>query len=179
MDATHSAIALARKRLSDAFPASKFDLIGTPKDLDGARSLAARSKREFQKWALSMLDAQPFTGSRDADIGGYVYFRPDGKNIEKAIVSVEGGGASGAAMIEDLIDIVAQQGARMGVFVTLHAPTKGMIAQAASAGAYQTEFGDFPKIQIVEIEDLFKSAPPLKTPGQDASVFKQPEMGMA
>lgn len=81
-------------------------------------------------------------------------------------------------MVKDLIVTVDQEGAEMGVFLTLEPPTKGMVSQAAAAGFYKPE-GDqewrkpFPKIQIVTIEDLFKPANPQHLPFQDTSVFKK------
>jgi hypothetical protein len=41
------------------------------------------------------------------------------------------------------------------VFVTLAEPTKPMEKEAVTAGFYQTDYGKFPKIQILTIEDLF------------------------
>ncbi|HEY8008501.1 MAG TPA: hypothetical protein VIE66_17295 [Methylocella sp.] len=99
--------------------------------------------------------------------------KPDGKKTEKVIVSVKGGQALNPAMLKDLIVTVDQEGAKMGVFLTLKAPTKGMVTQAASAGFYKTDYGNFPKIQIITIEQLFGPANPLHLPWQDTSVFKK------
>src|SRR4029077_4019496 len=41
IDITHLAIGLIERRLKDAFPGLQFDIAGVPKDLDGARALAA------------------------------------------------------------------------------------------------------------------------------------------
>ena len=176
IDITHLAINLIRKRLNGAFPELAFDVVGVPKDIDGARALAAQDKYEFQKWVLSMLDAVPYKGGKkggDRGIDGYIYFKPDGKKTEKAIVSVKGGASLTPAMVKDLIVTVEQEGAKMGVFVTLETPTKGMVAQAASAGFYVTEYGKYPKIQIIEVESLFAPSHPLQMPWQDTSAFKK------
>ncbi len=61
----------------------------------------------------------------------------------------------------------------MGVFLTLEPPTKGMVAQAAAAGFYRTDYGQFPKIQIVTVEQLFQPANPVQLPWQDTSVFRR------
>ena len=45
-------------------------------------------------------------------------------------------------------------------------------AEAAAAGLYKTEYGSFPKIQILTIEDLFDSQKP-HMPWIDPSVFKK------
>jgi site-specific DNA-methyltransferase (adenine-specific) len=176
IDITHLAIHLIKRRLNEAFPAIRFDIVGEPKDLDGARVLALQDKYEFQKWALSMIGAQPFKGGKkggDRGVDGFLYIKPDGKKTEKVIVSVKGGQSLNPAMVKDLIVTVGQEGAKMGVFLTLEPPTKGMVTQAAAAGFYKTEYGQFPKIQIVTVEELFGPANPLHLPWQDTSVFKK------
>ena len=94
IDVTHLAISLIEKRLKDAFPGIKYEVHGTPKDMDGARNLAAFDKYQFQWWAVSLVNAVPFAGKKkgaDSGIGGLIYFKPEGKTTEKAIVSVKGG----------------------------------------------------------------------------------------
>ena len=181
IDVTHLAIGLIRRRLTEAFPAMKFDVVGVPRDVGGARALALHDKYEFQKWALSMIDAQPYKGGKkggDGGVDGYLYFKPDGKKTEKAIVSVKGGASLTPAMVKDLIVTVEQEGAKIGIFLTLEAPTRGMVAQAAAAGFYQPT-GDvqwnrpFPKIQIVTVQQLFQPANPIQMPWQDTSGFKK------
>lgn len=176
IDVTHLAIHLIQRRLKDAFRGIQFDIAGVPKDLDGARVLALEDKYEFQKWALAMIDAQPFKGGKkggDGGVDGFLYIKPDGKKTEKVIVSVKGGQSLNPAMVKDLIVTVDQEGAKMGVFLTLEAPTKGMVTQAAAAGFYKTDYGQFPKIQIVTVEQLFGPSNPLHLPWQDTSVFKK------
>jgi site-specific DNA-methyltransferase (adenine-specific) len=181
IDVTHLAIGLIKRRLTEAFPSVKFDVVGEPQDVDGARELAAKDKYEFQKWALASLGAQPFKGGRkggDGGVDGFIYFKPDGRRTEKAIVSVKGGASLTPAMVKDLMVTVDQEGAKMGVFLTLEPPTKGMVAQAASAGFYKPDGdqqwqADFPKIQIITVEQLFQPSNPLRMPFQDTSVFKK------
>jgi site-specific DNA-methyltransferase (adenine-specific) len=175
IDVTHLAIGLIQRRLKEAFPASLFNVVGVPKDVGGARALALSDKYEFQKWALSVIEAQPFKGGKkggDGGVDGYLYFKPDGKKTEKAIVSVKGGASLNPAMVKDLMVTVEQEGAKMGVFLTLEPPTKGMVTQAAAAGLYTTEYGSFPKIQIITVEQLFLPTNPLRMPWQDKSGFK-------
>jgi hypothetical protein len=94
IDVTHLAISLIEKRLKDAFPAIQFAVHGTPKDLDGARELSERDKYQFQWWVVSLVDAVPYGGKKkgaNSGIDGFIYFKPDGKTTEKAIVSVKDG----------------------------------------------------------------------------------------
>jgi site-specific DNA-methyltransferase (adenine-specific) len=163
IDITHLAIGLIQRRLNDAFPGDRFSIRGVPKDIGGARSLAATDKHEFQLWALSLVEAQPFKGGQkgaDRGVDGYLYFKPDGKRTEKAIVSVKGGATVNDAMVKDLITTVEHEGAGIGVFITLTPPTRPMIARAAAAGFYKTEWREYPKIQILTIEGLFEGKRP-------------------
>lgn len=161
IDITHLAIALVEKRLKDAFvdanPPLELQVHGTPKDLGGARDLAARDKYEFQYWACSLVNAQPYQGKKkgaDTGIDGLIFFQDDKGAAKKVIVSVKGGENVGVAMLKDLIATVQREEAQIGLFVTLAKPTEPMQKEAVSAGFYDSQFGSFPKIQILTIEDL-------------------------
>jgi site-specific DNA-methyltransferase (adenine-specific) len=69
IDITHLAISLIEKRLKDAFRGIRFEVHGTPRDLDGARDLSARDKYQFQWWAVSLVNAVPFGGKRKRGLG--------------------------------------------------------------------------------------------------------------
>jgi site-specific DNA-methyltransferase (adenine-specific) len=87
------AISLIEKCLKDAFPGIQYEIQGTPKDMGGARALAAQDKYQFQWWAVSLVNAVPFAGKKkgaNSGIDGLIYFKPEGKTSEKAIVSVKG-----------------------------------------------------------------------------------------
>jgi hypothetical protein len=96
----------------------------------------------------------------DGGIDGHIYFKPDGKTTEKAIVSVEGGDNVQASMVRDLAHVVDREKAKIGVFITLAEPTAPMKTEAVKAGYYETEFGKYPKIQIVTIKELFDGKKP-------------------
>lgn len=175
IDVTHLAISLIEKRLKDAFPSIAFEVHGTPKDLAGARDLAERDKYQFQWWAVSLVNAVPYGGKKkgaDTGIDGIIYFKPDGKTTEKAIVSVKGGANVGVGMVKDLIATVDREKAKIGVFITLADPTKPMEKEAVTAGFYQTDYGKFPKIQILTIEALFSGKKP-QMPWLDPDAFKR------
>jgi DNA modification methylase len=165
IDVTHLAVGLIRDRLTSAFPQAQFEVIGVPRDLAAARELARADKHEFQLWALSMIvGAQPFKGGRkgaDGGVDGYIWFQPDGKKHEKAVVSIKGGDNVDVRMIRDLIATVDRENAKVGVFVTLAKPTRPMISEAAAAGFYESPLhGRVAKIQILTIENLFEKQQP-------------------
>ena len=175
IDVTHLAISLIEKRLKDAFPRIQFAVHGTPKDLDGARELAERDKYQFQWWAVSLVAAVPYGGKKkgaDSGIDGFIYFKPDGKTTEKAIVSVKGGLNVGVPMVRDLGHVVEREKAKVGVFITLAEPTKPMLTEAIKAGFYETPYGKFPRLQIFTIKDLFEGRRP-HLPWLDTATFKK------
>jgi len=157
IDITHLAISLIEKRMKDAFPNISFEIYGTPKDLDGAKNLAERDKYQFQWWACSLVNAQPFQGKKkgsDGGIDGLIFFQDDEKGAKKIVVSVKGGEHVSVTMVKDLIATVEREKAAIGLFVTLVEPTRPTSTEAVSAGFYPSPKGDVPKIQILTIEDL-------------------------
>jgi site-specific DNA-methyltransferase (adenine-specific) len=175
IDITHLSVSLIEKRLKDAFPSVAFEVHGTPKDVAGAFALAEADKYQFQWWAVSLVNAVPFGGKKkgaDGGIDGHIYFKPDGKTTEKAIVSVKGGLNVQVSMIRDLAHVVDREKAKIGVFITLAEPTKPMLTEAIKAGYYETDFGKYPKIQILTVEELFAGKQP-QIPLVDSSAFKK------
>lgn len=159
IDITHLAISLIERRLRDAFPECKFDTLGTPKDFASAANLAERDKYQFQWWALSLIDAQPYKDKKkgaDGGIDGQIFFDDDG-SLRKILVSVKGGTNISVSMIRDLIGTTKNNKADIGIFLTLAKPTKPMVVEALNAGFYESEFypnKEFPRIQILTIEGL-------------------------
>jgi len=162
IDVTHLAISLIERRLKDAFPGISFNVHGTPQDLDGARDLAQRDKYQFQWWAVSLIDAQPYGGKKkgaDGGIDGLIYFRSDAKTTERAIVSVKGGGVS-VPMVRDLKGVLDREKAPIGVFLTLEPPTRPMEKEAAASGFYTLGDRQYPRLQIITIEQALAGMKP-------------------
>jgi site-specific DNA-methyltransferase (adenine-specific) len=180
IDVTHLAIGLIEKRPRDAFPKVDFTTHGVPQDIAGARDLAQRGREdknyyfEFEKWALSLIAAQPGNlGKKGADRGidGNVYF---GKT-QRAIVSVKAGDTVGVGMIRDLRGVIERERAEIGIFLTLTEPKKTMIAEAAAAGQFEMEgFEPVPRIQIVTIaEALALRDRAVRLPARRDDAFKR------
>ena len=179
IDITHLAISLIEKRLRSAFPQIVFDVHGTPKDAEGAQNLSSRDKYQFQWWACSLVNAQPYRGKKkgaDGGTDGLIFFQDDASGAKKIIVSVKGGGNVTRTMISDLKNTVEREKATIGLFVTLAPPTQPMITEAASAGFYESPLhGSFPKIQILTIEGLLdgREQPRYPDMARGAHTFRQ------
>ena len=160
IDITHLAIGLIEKRLRDAYRDEPgkldFKTYGVPQDIEGARNLAQRGRKEgrhyfeFEKWAVSLLAGEQTKNTGDGGIDGIV---PFGKK-SMAVVSVKAGENVGVGMIRDLRGAMERTGAEIGIFLTLTPPKGGMAAEAAAAGQHEEPgFAPVPRIQIVTIED--------------------------
>ncbi len=164
IDVTHLAISLIEKRMRDAFPGAAFTVEGTPKDLASAEDLARRDKYQFQWWAVSMVDAMPFGGRKkgaDGGIDGVIYFKPDGKRTDKALVSVKGGDNVGVPMIRDLHSAMERERAPIGIFLTKALPTPAMEREAAAVGRFEDAWGrTYPRLQIITLAELFRGVKP-------------------
>ena len=162
IDITHLAVSLIEKRLKHRYPelAAKgaFSIEGVPQDFAGARDLAERDKHQFQLWACSLVNVQPYRGGKkgaDQGVDGMGFIEVEKGKTEKVLVSVKGGEHIGASMIRDLKGTVEREKAAVGLFVTLTLPTKPMLTEAASAGHYESpHHGAFPRIQILTIQGL-------------------------
>ncbi len=162
IDITHLAISLVEKRLRDAFPGIQFEVHGTPKDLDSAADLAKRDKYQFQWWACSLVNAQPYQGKKrgaDTGIDGLIFFQDDKTGPKKIVVSVKGGEGVSVPMIRDLGHVIEREKAAMGLFVTLTNPTRPMKEEAVKTGYYESPTGvSFLKIQILTIKGLLEGS---------------------
>ncbi len=164
IDVTHLAISTMKYRFDKIFPSLKYTVIGEPKDLESAKALFEQDKYQFQWWAVSLIKlAQPYGGKKkgaDTGIDGFLYFQDEIDKIKKAIISVKGGHVT-VSQVRDLIGVVQREKAEMGLFLTLEPFTKPMEQEAVLAGFYESPLGkNYPKIQILTIEDLLSGAKP-------------------
>lgn len=159
IDITHLAISLIEKRLKDAFGDNcKFKVEGTPEDLGAAADLAARDKYQFQWWAVSLVDAQPYQGKKkgaDGGIDGIKYFYDVRDTDARSIVVSVKGGALKADDVRALNHVREREKADIGILISLNEPTKGMRADAAAAGFFESDSGKkYSRIQLLTVEGL-------------------------
>ena len=163
IDITHLAISLIEKRLKDAFKKrAKFDVIGTPGDLDAARDLAQRSEHDgryqFQYWAVSLVEANPAQNKKkgaDGGVDGIKFFRDlDQKDAHKVVVSVKSGKLK-PDDIRALMAVRTKEQAEVALLITLDEPSTKMTADAASAGFYKSVAGkNYARVQILSVAGL-------------------------
>jgi len=168
IDITYIAIDLILKRLEHTHGADilkEIEINGLPRDAGAAQALFDRNPFDFERWAVSFINAQPNEKQvGDRGIDGVARFPLDGtrKNIGRVLVSVKGGKQLNPAMVRDLSGTVNTQKAEMGVLITQHEPTRGMIEEANHGGTYTHPANGqkFPRIQIITTSQLLASKRP-------------------
>jgi site-specific DNA-methyltransferase (adenine-specific) len=174
IDVTHLAIALQKYRLEDMFPGISFTVVGEPATVGAARQLAGDDRYQFQWWALSLVQAKPLGGDggrkgkkgKDRGIDGVINFVDDSSGKPKqALVQVKSGKVK-SGDIRDLRGVIEREGAALGLFITLEPPSKEMATEAAVSGLYHSPgWGqDYPRLQILTIEQLLNGATPQMPP---------------
>ena len=168
IDITHLAITLIRHRLHDTFGEDlrPYEVVGEPKDLPSAESLALHDRYQFEWWALGLVDARPARDRKkgaDAGIDGYINFFDDNSGKPKRIVvQVKSGGVQ-RSQVATLKSDMEREKADLALFVTLKPPTRPMRQEAIEAGFYAPEaFPDhrFPRVQILTVEELLSGVQP-------------------
>ena len=168
IDITHLAITLIRHRMHDSFGEDlrPYEVVGEPKDLPSAESLALHDRYQFEWWALGLVDARPARDRKkgaDAGIDGYINFFDDNSGKPKRIVVQVKSGHVQRNQIATLKSDMEREKADLALFVTLKPPTGPMVNEALGAGFYAPEaFPDdnFQKVQILTIEELLAGARP-------------------
>ncbi|MBN1286548.1 MAG: restriction endonuclease [Anaerolineae bacterium] len=201
IDITHLSVALQKYRLEDMFglaPKRDYAVVGEPNDPAGAQQLAQENRFQFEWWALSLVQARPTggtAGSRkgkkgaDSNIDGVITFIDDADALPKRVLVQVKSGRVGRGDIEQLRGTVERENAAMGVFITLQLPTELMKTEALSAGYYHSPgwMRDYPRIQILTIEELLAGAqaslPPAQTtfkqaPRAEMNNTEQPPLGL-
>jgi hypothetical protein len=166
IDVTTLAVDLIDARLRHTYGEAirdTYEILGIPRDLEGAHALFRRSPFEFERWCVMMLDGQPNekqVGDRGVD--GVIRIPLDLKgNSDRVLVSVKGG-ATNPGHVRDLLGTIDAQHAAMGIFVCMDTPTRGMHDAANHSGTY-THPNDrrrFPRVQIVTVADLLSGKRP-------------------
>ena len=162
IDVTHLAITLIRHRLKDAHGddiEKTYRVVGEPVSVPDAEALAVAEPFQFQCWALGLVAARPdgeVKKGADRGIDGRVYFHDGdgGSGKTKQIVISVKAGKLHAHYVRDLRGVLEREKAALSVLLTFHAPTKAMRIEAASAGFYDSPWGQHPRVQILTVGEL-------------------------
>jgi len=177
IDVTNYAVKLIKTRLEAAFPELRIDVDGRPQDYQDAEALAERNKYQFQWWACDAIGAQRYRNRQkgpDGGVDGEIMFLNGPRGVGRIIVSVKGGKTLGVDAVRELRAVIDQQGADMGVLVSLADPSQQATNAALSAGFVRTAHGEFQRIQISPVRDLFERRLPRLPVSAPAALLRPP-----
>lgn len=162
IDITYISIDLIIKRLQATFGQSVMDDVdvdGIPYDMQSAQRLFEKSPFDFERWAVSMLHAQPNEKQvGDKGIDGVRRFIIDNQHVGKVLVSVKGGKTVPPTFVRDLAGTVHHaRDAQLGVLITLNDTlTRGAqeVIDTSGVWTHPANGQDFPVLQHVSVRDL-------------------------
>ncbi|WP_158972404.1 site-specific DNA-methyltransferase [Chachezhania sediminis] len=163
IDVAVQAMRVVEDRLKNSFSRIDYDVFGLPTSVSGAKWLAENDPFKFEEWAVNVIGGMhsgKFRG--DGGVDGTFYFLT-GKDEAKSrgIISVKGGRNLNPGMIRDLVGTLERERRftedpnAIAVFVCAEPATKGMLEEARHAGKILTDFGEYPAVQILSIEEIF------------------------
>ena len=158
IDVTHLAITLIRSRLRDTFGdkvEQQYEVLGEPVSAPDAEALAQTDPYQFQWWALGLVGARPVEQKKGADKGidGRLYFHDGSGQTQQVVLSVKAG-HTGRHHVHELRGVMEREKAAIGVLITMQGATKPMREEAASAGYYESPWGQHPRLQLFTIAAL-------------------------
>ncbi|ULP45902.1 DNA methyltransferase [Mycolicibacter virginiensis] len=166
IDITYISVDLIIKRLQHTYGndiTQTFVTAGIPQDYAAAHAMFTKDAFEFERWAVSLVAAQPNqkqVGDKGVDgVGRFILGRGE---VGKVLVSVKGGKTINPGMVRDLAGTVKAQGAQLGIFITLAPPTKGVTDAINHGGVWKHPANGevFPVLQHVTIKDLMQGRRP-------------------
>ena len=162
IDITYISIDLIIKRLQATFGQSVMDQVvvdGIPYDMQSAQRLFEKAPFDFERWAVSMLHAQPNERQvGDKGIDGVRRFIIDSTTVGKVLVSVKGGKTVPPTHVRDLVGTVHNaRDAQLGVLITLNDTlTRGAQEVIDTSGfwTHPANGQDFPTLQHIAVREL-------------------------
>lgn len=106
-------------------------------------------------------------------IDGIIWFKPDGRKTEKAIVEVKGGSA-GVKDVGRLAQVIEREKAKIGILLAAQASTRAMARDAAAVGVWQNGYTgrNHARLQIITLAELFQNKRP-DIPWVDTTIAKK------
>jgi DNA modification methylase len=161
IDIAKVAIDVIVKRLNDQ-GVTDFEVNGIPTTVTTAHDLWEHSHHAFEQWAVRRLGGYKPGKLKGGDSGidGKAHYRNADGSRSTAVISVKGGATVNPGMVRDLLGTVATAEAEAGILLAFGPVSKG-VASAANAAGYIIAGGrNYPKIQVVTVEDLVSGRMP-------------------
>jgi site-specific DNA-methyltransferase (adenine-specific) len=160
IDITYVAVDLIISRLARDFGLKRskdYQVTGDPKDASSARKLFEESAKQFEIWAVGLVQGVPQPEKvADKGVDGKVYFQDLEEKLQWAVCQVKGGHLV-PSIVRDFAHVIDREKAAMGFLICLEPPTKGMYQAAEEAGFFTHPAGrKIPRLQIRTIKELLE-----------------------
>lgn len=161
------AIKLIREVLAERYrlvEGKHFEVDGIPVGVEQAEELFKRDPFQFQHWAVERAGGFPMQKKvADKGIDGRLYFETKDEMLEM-VISVKGGKLR-PTDVRDLRGVLErEESAELAGFISLQTPSKAMREEANRAGMYGYNGIDYPRIQLLSIEELLVEKREFHTP---------------
>lgn len=160
IDISPIALALIKRRLQDSYKTSlsKFTVRGVPEDYMSAIKLWEQNPCAFQDWWMMEFEVFSTTfGTKGADQGvdGLgMYLIPTLEQPIKTAFQVKGEKVQ-SKDIDALLGAMVKHKCELGIFLTIQPPTQSMLETVAHSGYYSAAGFNYPRLQILTLEDFF------------------------
>jgi len=180
--AIHAIKRVARLRLNERLglvEGKDYDIEGIPQTVEGAQHLWNRDPYHFQTWAVEQVEGFVTTKrSADGGIDGRLYFAvPDEDVLQSMVLEVKGGKNVTIKVMRELKGVLDDDDALMAGLIVLHPLSerkqRNFEKFMASAGAMTILGIDYPKMQILTVQEIIDGAR-FKTPTVAARYTPQP-----
>ena len=170
IDLTILALDPMRQRLADRHglqPSIDYHIEGYPTNMQEVRRLLKagdkRKYHDFSNWAVTRLGLNP---TRDVGDGGHdgaghvTLWNPQQmKETDARILAEVKTGKPSLTQVRAFCQVMTQNNAAIGVFITLEPVSAGMRQQAEEMGTFEHNAQTYPRLQFWQIDDVYFANP--------------------
>ena len=148
-------------------PHKDFNIDGYPTNMQEVYKLVRDEKKyhDFSNWAVTRVGLKPTAdvgdGGKDG-VGHFMLWEPDSDTeTQRRIIAEVKTGKPTIAQVRAFRDVIHEQNAVAGIFITLEPVTAGMRQLAADMGTFEhAETGkSYPRLQFWQIDDAYFDNP--------------------
>lgn len=145
-------------RLKTNFGANvNYEIIGNPSRVQEVKALSRDDREQLLWWTFSRLNgSRPYAGIGE-DLDGVVFYNDVDRQLKeipkKVIIKVKDG-ETDLQDIEKFQNIIDNENAVIGAFISLDKVTEAIYQKSKEAGSYDRFGVKYPKLQILTVDDL-------------------------
>jgi len=140
----------------------EYELIGSPKDVDGAeqlfRATAGQNHKPFEQWCVTLVGGEyRDRGGADRGIDGVIPVWDYAGKLHKIVIQVKGGSALTLSAVRDFASVIKDNNALLGLMISMKEPTREMQLVAEQQG--YAEWGSekkYPRMQLRTVKEMLE-----------------------